>query len=156
MLLLSGRGVGEGYQGDEMASARMDKLQSLVVDTCDLFIALTVAVHFWGYGVHVTVSDDDQEEDKKCVCVCVCVCVSVSVGERQRRVKVQRTAPPPPPPPPTALVNHLQPFLPSSSAAAGLPTRVQSDGGGQWRAARTSDGAVCSDYTKLLPHKMSQ
>ena len=23
-------------------------------------------------------------------------------------------------------------------------------------AAHTSDGAVCSDYTKLLPHKMSQ
>ena len=30
----------EGYQGDEVAEQEMDKLQFLVVDTCDLFITL--------------------------------------------------------------------------------------------------------------------
>ena len=53
MLLLSGRGVGQGYQGREVAEQEMDRdvaeqemdrLQFLVVDTCDLFIALAVAV----------------------------------------------------------------------------------------------------------------
>ena len=44
MLLLSGRGVEEGHQGDEVAEQEMGRLQFLVVDTCDLFIALTAAV----------------------------------------------------------------------------------------------------------------
>ena len=36
--------MGEGYQGDEVVEQEMDKLQFLVVDTSNLFIALTVAV----------------------------------------------------------------------------------------------------------------
>ena len=45
MLLLSGRGVG-GYKGDQVAEHEMDKLQFLVVDTCDLFIALNCSSNF--------------------------------------------------------------------------------------------------------------
>ena len=46
MLLLSGRGVGEDTRVMRWQVQEMDKLQSLVVDTCGLFIALTVAVNF--------------------------------------------------------------------------------------------------------------
>ena len=77
---------------------KVHKLQFLVVDTCDLFIALCCS-NFWGYGGQtcVTVPDDDQEEEwEVCMCVCVCVCVSVCVcvcvfaWRKARRVKVQR------------------------------------------------------------------
>ena len=56
MLLLSGREGGgdrwveEGYQGDEVAEQEMDKLQFLVVDTCDLFITLNCCSNVWGYS----------------------------------------------------------------------------------------------------------
>ena len=43
---LEWEGVGEGYQFDEVVEQEMDKLQFLVVDTCELFIALTVALNF--------------------------------------------------------------------------------------------------------------
>ena len=44
MLLLSGRGGGGGTRVMSWQVLEMDKLQFLVVDTCDLFIALYVAV----------------------------------------------------------------------------------------------------------------
>ena len=46
MLLLRGRGVGEGYQGDEVAEQKMDKLEFLVVDTCDLFMTHNCCSNF--------------------------------------------------------------------------------------------------------------
>ena len=150
MFLLSGRGVGEGYLGDEVASAK----DGQTTVPCGghwqpIYSTYCCSSNFWGYGGQtcVTVPDDDQEEEwEVCVCVCVCVCW---LGERRRRVKVQRI----PLSPSTALVNPLQPpALPSHSAAAGL-TRVQSDGGRG--RAHVWRGAI-SDYTKLRPHKMSQ
>ena len=45
-----GGGVEEGHHGDEVAEQEMDKLQFLVVDTCDLFTTLNCCSNFWGYG----------------------------------------------------------------------------------------------------------
>ena len=56
----------------------MDKLQSLVVNTCDLFIPLTVAaVTSGGMVVKMCVVClmVTTKKNEKCMCVCVCVCV---------------------------------------------------------------------------------
>ena len=59
----------------------MDKLQSLVVDTCDPFIALTVVAvtsdGIWWSNVCCVPDGDQEEEWEVCVCVCVCVCARV-------------------------------------------------------------------------------
>ena len=61
----------------------MDKLQSLVVDTCDLFIALTVAAvtsdGIWWSNVCCVPDGDQEEEWEVCVCFSLCVCRLLSV-----------------------------------------------------------------------------
>ena len=66
---------------------KMDKLQFLVADTGNLFIALTVAVTSEGMAVKrvLLCLMTTKKKNEKCVCVRVCW-----LGERRRRVKVQR------------------------------------------------------------------
>ena len=74
MFLLSGRGVGEGYHGDEVASAKDGQTTVPCGGHWQPIYSTYCCSNFWGYGSQtcVTVPDDDQEEEWE-VCVCVCV-----------------------------------------------------------------------------------
>ena len=83
-------------------------------------------------------------EEEMCVCVCVCACVRVCVHTHTEGYEWLCSFPP-------QLLWITNP-LPPSFKAAGLQTvKVQSDSDrGPVR------GALCSDYTKLWPHKISR
>ena len=131
-----------------------------MVDTCDLFLALTVDTitsdhvvqecnRLLGGGQGGGGGGGGERERKRecvCVCLCVCVCVCVRACVHTHTEGFERLCSFPP-----QLQSVTNP-LPPSFKAAGLQTvKVQSD-----CVRGPVLGTLCLHYTKLRPHKIGR
>ena len=107
------------------------------MDAYDLFLALTVDTKTSDHVVQeCNRLFGDGQKGGECVCVCVCVCAHRVLSSCAFSPQLQSITNP----------------LPLSLKAAGLQTvKVQS---GSDRGP--VHGALCLDYTKLRPHKISR